>query len=129
ERRGRARGRLRRARTPWRGAASCRPLPARSQRLAPRAWFPGGSEPPGVKRRPTTGPRRGPARDRNDLGRALSSVQSLDDVSRLAVQILLETTPAARGAGFLLEEDGKTLRPAMVCVRDGADRAPVPGVL
>ncbi len=56
-----------------------------------------------------------------DLGRALSSVQSLDDVSRLAVQILLETTPAERGAVFLLEEDGKTLRPAMVCVRDGVD--------
>src|SRR5213592_3052070 len=63
-----------------------------------------------------------------DLGRALSSVQSLDDVSRLAVQILLETTPAERGAVFLLEEEG-TLRPGMVCVRDGVDSTLGPVVL
>src|SRR5213592_2519782 len=63
-----------------------------------------------------------------DLGRALSSVQSLDDVSRLALHILLETTPAERGAVFLLEEEG-TLRPGMVCVRDGVDSTLGPVVL
>jgi len=57
-----------------------------------------------------------------DLSRALSTVYSLDEVSRKAIQILLETTQAERGAIFLLEEDGETLRPTMVSERDGLSK-------
>ena len=57
-----------------------------------------------------------------DLSRALSTVYSLEDVSRQAIQILLETTQAERGAIFLLEDDNATLTPAMVCERDGVEK-------
>ena len=58
-----------------------------------------------------------------DLSRALSTVYSLDDVSRKAIQILLETTQAERGAVFLLQED-ETLRPVMICEREGVKNLP-----
>ncbi|MBI3694520.1 MAG: FHA domain-containing protein [Acidobacteria bacterium] len=54
-----------------------------------------------------------------DLSRALSTLYSLEDVSQKALQILLETTQAERGAMFLLQDDGKTLRPTTVCERKG----------
>ena len=60
-----------------------------------------------------------------DLSRALSSLYSLDDVSRKAIEILLETTQAERGAIFMLEED-QSLRPTMVCDRDGGGAPPGP---
>src|SRR5262249_18955267 len=50
-----------------------------------------------------------------DLSRTLSTVQSLEDVSRKALEMLLEITPAERGAIFLLESGA--LKPAMVCHR------------
>ena len=61
-----------------------------------------------------------------DLSRALSTVYSLDDVSRKAIQILLETTQAERGAVFLLEGDQVTLRPSTVCEREGVSAPPGP---
>ncbi|MBI3665767.1 MAG: FHA domain-containing protein [Acidobacteria bacterium] len=60
-----------------------------------------------------------------DLSRALSTVYSLDDVSCQAIQILLETTQAERGAIFLLDGDN-TLRPTMVCERGGTASSTVP---
>ena len=59
-----------------------------------------------------------------DLSRALSTLYKLDDVSQKALQILLETTQAERGAMFLLQEDGKTLLPNTVCERKGGPAAP-----
>ena len=54
-----------------------------------------------------------------DLSRALSTVYSLEEVSRRGIQVLLETTSADRGAMFLIEGDETTLHPAMVCDREG----------
>ena len=61
-----------------------------------------------------------------DLSRALSTVYSLEDVSKKAIQILLETTQAERGAVFLLEGEDGLLRPAMVCEREGVRGLPGP---
>jgi signal transduction histidine kinase len=55
-----------------------------------------------------------------DLSRALSTVYSLEQVSRKGIEVLLESTSADRGAMFLLASDAVTLEPAMVCERDGA---------
>lgn len=63
-----------------------------------------------------------------DLSRALSTVYSLEDVSRKALQILLETTQAERGAVFLLEPDS-SLRTAMICEREGVGKLPGPVAL
>ena len=46
-----------------------------------------------------------------DLSRALSEVRSLEDVSRKAVEILLASTQAERGAIFLLEGEGSHAAP------------------
>jgi signal transduction histidine kinase len=62
-----------------------------------------------------------------DLSRALSAVYSLEDVSRRAIQILLETTQAERGAVFVLEPDN-SLHPCMICEREGV-RLPGPVAL
>ncbi len=59
-----------------------------------------------------------------DLSRALSTVYSLDEVSGKAIEILLQTTQAERGAVFLLETDQKTLRPTVVFERDGRRQEP-----
>ncbi len=60
-----------------------------------------------------------------DLSRALSTVYSLEDVSRRAIEILLETTQAERGAVFLLDAQ-ESLRPAMICERPGVGNLPGP---
>jgi signal transduction histidine kinase len=52
-----------------------------------------------------------------DLSFALSSVTSTEDVARRAIQILLETTRAERGAIFLLEGGDGNLKPVVVCER------------
>jgi signal transduction histidine kinase len=44
-----------------------------------------------------------------------------DQVLRSAIESLLDLTQAERGAVYLLEEDGTTLRPAMACTRTGSD--------
>ncbi len=58
-----------------------------------------------------------------ELSRALSALFTLDSVSRKAIQILLETTKAERGAIFLLQPD-QTLLPTTVCDRDGGGAGP-----
>jgi signal transduction histidine kinase/pSer/pThr/pTyr-binding forkhead associated (FHA) protein len=58
-----------------------------------------------------------------DLSRALSTVYSLHDVAHKAIEILLETTQAERGAVFLLEPD-ESLRPAVICEREGVGTLP-----
>jgi len=58
-----------------------------------------------------------------DLSFELSTVTSTEDVARKAIQILLETTRAERGAIFLLEGGSGTLKPVVVCERG----APKPG--
>ena len=55
-----------------------------------------------------------------DLSRALSTVRSLQDVSQKALEILLETTHAERGAMFLLAGEPPVLHPATVCDRKDA---------
>jgi signal transduction histidine kinase len=81
-----------------------------------------------------SGVRRGPAQDSDlaaskerrtlrllfDLSRALSEVRSLEDVSRKAVEILLSSTQAEQAAIFLLDEEGATLRPAVIRRHDEA---------
>lgn len=57
-----------------------------------------------------------------DLSRALSTVYSLEEVASKAIQILLETTQAERGAVFLLQDDGQTLQPHTVCERVGPSK-------
>ena len=63
-----------------------------------------------------------------DLGRALSTVHTLEEVAREAIQILLEVTKAERGAIFLLQED-ESLVPALVSERTGLDDTLGPVVL
>ncbi len=58
-----------------------------------------------------------------ELSRALSTVYSLHDVSRKAIQILLQTTQAERGAVFLLEDGELSPQPAMVCEREGIPKS------
>ena len=63
-----------------------------------------------------------------DLSRALSTVHTLEEVAREAIQILLEVTKAERGAIFLLQED-ESLLPALVSERSGLDDTLGPVVL
>lgn len=49
-----------------------------------------------------------------DLGRALSTVDSIDEISHKALQILLESTRAERGAIFLQNQERTSLLPAIV---------------
>src|SRR5687767_13623972 len=63
-----------------------------------------------------------------DLSRALSTVHTLEEVAREAIQILLEVTKAERGAIFLLQED-ESLVPALVSERTGLDDTLGPVVL
>src|SRR6266498_1875340 len=53
-----------------------------------------------------------------DLSRSLSSLKSVEEVSRKALEILLESTPAERGAVFLLQDDHGRIDPVMVVNRD-----------
>ncbi len=53
-----------------------------------------------------------------ELSRTLSSLQSVEEVSHKALEILLQSTPAERGAVFLLEDDLGNLSPAMISQRD-----------
>jgi signal transduction histidine kinase len=62
-----------------------------------------------------------------DLSHALSSLYSVSEVSEKALDILLETTRAERGAIFLLDERG-SLNLATVRVRDAPPGAPPPVV-
>jgi len=55
-----------------------------------------------------------------DLSHALSTVSSLEDVSRKAIETLLETTNAERGAIFLTDASDGRLKPASVCERGRA---------
>src|SRR5439155_19962288 len=57
-----------------------------------------------------------------DLSFGLSTVTSLDEVARKAIEILLETTRAERGAIFLLDGEPGALRPIMVCERGESRR-------
>src|SRR5262245_59102444 len=64
-----------------------------------------------------------------DLALALSTVHSLEDVSRKALEFLLETSRAERSAIFLLEGSPSALRPVMVCDRENTSPAPPPVAL
>lgn len=46
--------------------------------------------------------------------------ECLGQVLQRAIESLLDTTQAERGTVYLLDEDGTTLRPAMVCTRAGS---------
>jgi signal transduction histidine kinase len=53
-----------------------------------------------------------------DLSNALSNLHSVEGVSSKAIEILLQTTKAERGAIFLLNGEPGTLIPVMVLARD-----------
>jgi len=64
-----------------------------------------------------------------DLSRSLSSLQSVEEVSRKALEILLQSTPAERGAVFLLQGDHGNLEPVMVVNRNESQESRDPVVL
>ena len=56
-----------------------------------------------------------------ELSRALSSAHSLEEVSKKAIELLFETTPAERGAIFLLEGKNDQLIPVTVHHRNSGE--------